>query len=123
MLEEYDMFDRTVVNTVSGGNGEINAWIHETYGNRVRLHAYWEMFTEQGHSTSLYPSSYCSFVYGRTAVLRIPQIKQMGLEAWTCYKYNSCQMVFDSIAAGANVILADDPGAVIAMLREKGLHR
>jgi hypothetical protein len=32
-------------------------------------------------------------------------------------------MVFDSIAAGANVILADDPGAVIAMLREKRLHR
>ncbi len=123
-LEEYDMFPRTVVNTVSDGKGEINRWIFNTYGNRVRLHAYTQMFTPEGHPTTLLPTSYCCFVYGPKAPqTTIPAAKQAGLEAWTCYRDNRPQLVMDSIAAGANLILADDPQSVLEFLRSKGLHK
>jgi glycerophosphoryl diester phosphodiesterase len=126
MLDRHDMFARTVVNSVSGGMGEVNEWIWQTYGQAVRLHAYAQMVTPAGHPTSLYPTSYCSFCYlwpGRTQTQWIEEIRKLGLEAWACYGTDRAALIDEAVAAGAKVILTDDPAAVREMLIRKKLHR
>lgn len=122
ILDEYGMLDRIVFNTTSDARNEINEWIHNTYGDRVRLHAYTQFFSSDTHDdVPLYDSSYCTFVFSNLPE-RYEKAKKHGIEVWTCFREDTAESIDTAVMNGARVILANDAGFVIDHLRKKGLH-
>lgn len=122
MLDEYNMFDRIVFNTTSDARNEINEWIHENYGDRVLLHAYPFILTDETVAAMpRFKSTYCTFVFTNIPH-RYEKAKEFGIEGWTCFDVTKEENIDLAVANGAKVILANDAAFVLEHLRKKGLH-
>ncbi len=122
MLDKYNMFDRIVFNTTSDARNEINEWIHENYGDRVLLHAYPFILTDETIAAlPRFKSTYCTFVFTNIPH-RYEKAREFGIEAWTCFREDTPQSIDIAVANGAKVILANDPEFVVGYLRSRGLH-
>lgn len=122
MLDEYNMFDRIAFNTTSDANNEINEWIHETYGNRVLLHAYpMAMANEALEALPRFECTYCTFVFANRKE-RYEKAKALGIETWTCFRTDTEESIDLAVLNGAKAILANDAKFVLDYLRRRGLH-
>lgn len=125
MMDKYNITNRSVINTWSG---ELNEWLVDTYGDRIRIHAYSPQ-EQMGFNQKrfVYEYAYCVCLFG---VAEKPVVekkyfdfaKAYGVEPWVYYKKEDAQIYDEAIENGAMLITANDPAWVMDYLCKKGLH-
>lgn len=125
-LDEYGVTERCVVNTWSG---ELNEWLSDTYGDRIRIHAYSpQERMGQNQKRFVYDYAYCVCLFGTAEDPVVPErffafAKQYGVEPWVYFKQDTPELVDRALTAGARLFTSNDPAWLINYLRSKNLHR
>lgn len=127
MMDEYGITERSVINTWSG---ELNEWLVQTYGERIRIHAYSpqeRMGLRQ--KRFVYDYAYCVCLFG-TAEAPVVQVrffelaKAYGVEPWVYLgRQETPSTVDQALEAGAMLFTSNDPAGLMRYLNEKNLHR
>ncbi|MCR4906708.1 MAG: hypothetical protein K6A33_11585 [Clostridiales bacterium] len=126
MMDSFGVTGRSVVNTWSG---ELNEWIAEKYGDRVRIHAYHpQELMGKGQKRFVYDYAYCVCLFSTWKGAEVVP-KQMfdfartyGVEPWVFYPKDTPAAYDESIANGAVLFTSNDPAWAMDYLRQKGLH-
>jgi len=124
MMDEYGITERSVVNT---WNGVLNEWIADTYGERVRIHAYApQELMGKNQTRDMYDYAYCVCMWknGEKPAARsaYDAAKARGVETWAYYGVDTPELYEESLANGAELFTTNDPKWAIEFLRNKGLH-
>ena len=125
MMDEYGITERSVVNTWSG---ELNEWLCDTYGDRLRIHAYSpQELMGYGQKRFVYDYAYCVCLFGTPAAPVVHKdffdlAKRYGVEPWVYFREETPELIDAALVAGAMLFTSNDPGHLMSYLREKGLH-
>lgn len=125
MMDEYGITDRSVINTWSG---ELNEWLAENYGERVRIHAYSpQERMGRNQKRFVYDYAYCVCLFGSKTEPVVDAgkfrfCKSYGVEPWVYYAVDSSELYDAAIERGAMLFTSNDPAWAIDYLRAKGLH-
>lgn len=125
LVDEYGFTDRIVVNTFSG---KLHEYINETYGDKYRQHVYFPESCLKTHTRDPYAYAYCTCIFGvvegKVSVERVHQLhKQSGVRIWAG-AYAKDEATIDlAVEMGSELITCDNPDEVLAILRQKGLHK
>ena len=126
MMDEFGLTDRSVVNSWSG---ELNEWIAEKYGERVRIHAYHpQELMGANQKRFVYDYAYYVCLFSTCKGLTVVP-KQMfdfalsyGVEPWVFYSPDTPEVYDAAIENGAKLFTSNDPAWALDYLRSKGLH-
>ncbi len=125
LMDEYHITERSVVNTWSG---ELNEWIAENYGDRIRIHAYSPQESMgKNQKRFVYDYAYCVCMFGRTACPIQPEkyfalAKDYGVEPWVYFPTETPELIDGALDAGAMLFTSNYPKRLMDYLRSKGLH-
>ncbi len=125
MMDKHNITNRSVMNTWSG---ELNEWLADTYGDKIRIHAYSpqeRMGINQKRFVYQYAYCVCLFGVAEKPVVEKKYFdfaKAYGVEPWVYYKKEDAKIYDEALENGAMLITANDPAWVMDYLRGKGLH-
>ena len=126
MMDEFGITERSVVNTWSG---ELNEWLSETYGERIRIHAYSpQERMGRNQKRFVYDYSYCVCLFGTKAepvveATKFDFCRSYGVEPWVYYKVDTPELYDAALERGAMLFTSNDPAWAMEYLRAKGLHQ
>ena len=123
VMEEYGITERSVVNSFSG---ELNEWLADTYGDRLRIHAYSpqeKMGTRQ--KRFVYTYAYCVCMFGTPGQRVWPAkyfdlAKSYGVEPWSYFPVEDPTLIDAALAAGTRLFTINDPAWLMAFSGKKG---
>ena len=125
MMAQYGVLERSVINTWSG---ELNEYLVEKYGARIKLHAYspqeWMGLRQKRF---VYDYAYCVCLFGSAEnpvadSNRFALCKDYGAEPWVFFPVVSAELYDRALQNGAMLFTSNDPAWAIEYLRKKGLH-
>ena len=125
MMAQYGVLERSVINTWSG---ELNEYLVEKYGARIKLHAYspqeWMGLRQKRF---VYDYAYCVCLFGSAEnpvadSNRFALCKDYGAEPWVFFPVDSAELYDCALQNGAMLFTSNDPAWAIEYLRKKGLH-
>jgi len=125
LMDQYGITERSVINTWSG---VLNEWIDETYGKRIRIHAYHpQELMGADQKRFVYDYAYCVCLFGTSGVTVVEKrffdfAKSYGVEPWVYYPNDGAENYDKAIENGAVLFTSNDPKWAMDYLREKGLH-
>ena len=125
MMDEYGITERSVINTWSG---ELNEWLVEKFGDRIKIHAYSpQEKLGPNQKRFVYDYSYCVCLFGvpEKPVVEKQKFdftKEYGVEPWVYYKTEDPAIYEEALANGAMLFTANDPNRAMDFFRAKGLH-
>ncbi len=126
MMDAYGITERSVINTWSG---ELNEYLVEKYGDRVRIHAYSPQ-EKMGRNQKryVYDYAYCVCLFGVKEApvvekYKFDHAKSYGVEPWVYYSVDTPEAYEKSIENGAMLFTSNDPAWAMQYLRERGLHK
>lgn len=126
MMDRFGVTERSTVNTWSG---ELNEWISEKYGDRIRIHAYHpQELMGKNQKRFVYDYAYCVCLFstweGKKVVPKrmFDYALSCGVEPWVYYPEDTPETFDESIENGAVLFTSNDPKRAMDYLREKGLH-
>lgn len=125
MIDEYGFTDRCVINTFSG---KLHEYINEKYGDKYRRHVYYPIKHLGACTADPYPSAYCTCIFGiLEGTVSVDEVKKLheetGVRIWAGAYAKNEAAVDVSVEMGSELITCDNPDEVLAILRQKGLHR
>jgi glycerophosphoryl diester phosphodiesterase len=126
MMDRYGVTERSVVNSWSG---ELNEWISEKYGDRIRIHAYHpQELMGANQKRFVYDYAYCVCLFSTWKGASVVP-KQMfdfalsyGVEPWVFYSPDTPEVYDAAVENGAILFTSNDPAWAMEYLRSKGLH-
>lgn len=125
MMDRYGLTERSVVNTWSG---ELNEYLVEKYGDRIKIHAYYPQFLMgQRQKRYVLDYAYCVCLFGpkeRPVMDKrdFDAAKAAGVEPWAFFPTEEPALYDAALEAGAVLFTANDPKWVMEYLKAKGLH-
>ncbi|MBR4206165.1 MAG: hypothetical protein IKQ92_11870 [Clostridia bacterium] len=126
MMDAFGVTERSTVNTWSG---ELNEWIDEKYGKRIKIHAYHpQELMGKNQKRFVYDYAYCVCLFSTWEGTKVvPKrmfdfTRAMGVEPWVYYPVDTPEVYDASIANGAVLFTSNDPAWALDYLRKKGLH-
>lgn len=129
LIDDYGFTDRCVINTWSG---KLHEYIHETYGNKYRLHMYYPIRHLEKHTGPCtkdpYGYGYCTCVFGLLdGEISVRDAKELqrksGIRLWAGTYAKDEETVDLAIEMGAELITCDNPDEVLEILKKKKLHK
>lgn len=124
IIDDYDFTDRCVINT---WNGKLHEYINTTYGNKYKQHVYYPISCLGECTRDPYKYAYCTCVFGLEQEETIEKVKQLrdttGVRLWAGTYAKDETSIELSRKFGAELITCDNPDEVLAILREKKLHK
>lgn len=125
MMDEYGITERSVINTWSG---ELNEYLVEHYGDRLRIHAYYPQEWMNGHQKRyVFDYAYCVCLFGSSEHPVVGEnlfklAKNYGAEPWVFFGKDTEEILQKAVDRGAELITSNDPAFVIDFLRKIGKH-
>lgn len=125
MMDRYGITERSVINTWSG---ELNEWLADKYGDRIRIHGYSKQERMGGNQKRfVYTYAYCVCLFGTEKEPVVEKkyfdfAKSYGVEPWVYYSKEDESLYEAAVENGAMLFTANDPAWVMEFLRKKGLH-
>lgn len=128
LLDEYGFTDRVVINTFSG---VLQEYIRKKYGSRYRQHVYYPV-SHLGSGLTMDPYSYayccCMFrsFYSELNMAEKDEFARMaarGVQPWAGAAVKDESGVDLAIENGATLITCNNPGTILALLRQKGYRQ
>ncbi len=125
MMDEYGITERSVINTWSG---ELNEWLVEEYGGRIKIHAYSpQELMGRRQTRFVYDYSYCVCLFGEKGMPVVPKYKfdfakKYDVEPWVYFPIDTEELLDKALEHGAMLFTSNDPAYVMELLRQRGLH-
>lgn len=127
IIDKYNFTERCVINS---SNGKLNDYIHDKYKDKYKQHLYYPQKYMEIDSTSYEPYYYgycvCVMGYNKGKVTKEELIKlqqETGIRLWVGTAYKNEKTIDMAIDIGVELITCNNPDKVLAILREKGLHK
>lgn len=120
LVDEYGFTDRIVINSFSG---RLNEYIFKKYGKKYRQHVFYPI-RSLGTGMKLNPYSYAYCCCMNTADKRdFDYVRSSGVRPWVGASVRNAQTLDAAIECGTELITCDNPDVILALLRERGLHK
>lgn len=125
-MDRYGITERSVVNSWSG---ELNEWIAEKYGERIKIHGYSKQETMGANQKRfVYTYAYCVCLFGVESEPVVQKkffdfAKSYGVESWVHYPNEDEELYSAALENGAMLFTANDPAWTMQFLRRRGLHK
>lgn len=125
LIDAYGFTDRIVINTFSG---KLHEYVNDTYGDKYRQHVYYPENCLKTNTRDPYAYAYCTCIFGivegKVSVEEVRKLnEETGVRIWAG-AYAKDEATIDlAVEMGSELITCDNPDEVLAILRQKGLHK
>lgn len=119
MLDEYGFTERCVINS---WNGKLNEYVYEKYGKKYRQHVYYPEEYLGECKIDPYSYAYCACLFTNNPEA-YDYLRSRGVEPWVGAGVKDEETLDKAIANGACAVTCNNPDVILALLREKGLHK
>jgi len=124
IIDEYGYTDRCVINTFSG---KLHEYIQRKYGKKYRQHVYYPMKHNGVCEMDPYDYGYCVCMFGEGEIMAPAQefaaMDARGIQPWAGAGVKDAAGVEMAAQRGAYLITCNNPDEILALLRERNLHK
>ncbi|MBR4236309.1 MAG: glycerophosphodiester phosphodiesterase family protein [Clostridia bacterium] len=125
LISEAGLDDRCVINTFSG---RLHEYIRSTYGQKYKQHVYYPQRHLGDCALDPYSYAYCTCVFGvQEGSVTIEEVRSLnrktGVRIWAGAYVKDEPTADLAVRMGAELITCNNPDEILAILRDKKLHR
>ena len=119
MVEEYGFADRVVINSFSGS---LNEYVRKKYGERYKQHVFYPQELLGECEMDPYSYAYCACLFTNNPEA-YDYLRSRGVQPWGGAGIKDAETLDKAIKNGVCAITCNNPDEIIALLRERGLHK
>ena len=119
IVDDYGFTDRCVINSFSG---KLNEYVYKKYGKKYRQHVFYPESLLGECTVDPYSYAYCACLFSNASV-NYDYLRSRGVQPWVGAGVKDAETLAPVIRNGAELIICNNPDVILALLREKGLHK